>query len=138
MIKAETICGKCGRVDEVIRPMLKKMIAYDSIGQELELLYYTCPQCRADVVVQIDNESTKGLLNGCLGIVQMAMKNGRKGQKTSQKRQKKYSRLSESLRAERKKLMDLYDHSELYDKQGNVLIKELTILGGGDIIESKM
>lgn len=138
MIKAETICGKCGRVDEVIQPMLKKMIAYDSVGQELELLYYTCPQCRTDVVVQIDNESTKGLLNGCLGIVHTAMKNGRKWQKTSQKRQKKYSRLSESLRVERKKLMDLYDHSELYDKQGNVLIKELTISGGGDIIESKM
>lgn len=138
MIKAETVCGKCGRIDEVIQPMLKKTAVYDSIGQELELLYYTCPQCRMDVVVQIDNESTKGLLRECLGIVHLAMKNSRNGRKTSQKQQKKYSRLSYSLGMERRKLMDIYEHSELYDEEGNIIIKSLTVSGGSGIIESEM
>ena len=90
MLKAETICGRCGRVDEIIQPMLKKKTVYNGFGEELELLYYICPQCRAEVAVQIDNQVTKGLLNDCLKIVHSAMKSGRNGKKMSQKRQKRY------------------------------------------------
>lgn len=138
MLKAETICRRCGRVDEIIQPMLKKKTVYNGSGEELELLYYTCPQCKTDVVVQIDNQVTKGLLSDCFRIVHKAMESGRNGKKTSQKQQKKYFELSKHLRINRSKLMDLYKGSEMYDKEGNILIKGLTVSGGSGIIENKM
>ena len=138
MIKTDTICGACGKVNAITAAILKTKILYDSEGMELHVLHYHCPQCGRINVVQIDNPVSKRLLSECRRILAFSIKSGSDGQIKSRERRKKYEKLSKKLKAQRDELVRKYRGAEIYDSSGEIAIKDLTVIGDGDIIESKM
>lgn len=138
MLKAESVCQKCGKLNTVTNPIVRKEKLYDERGIELTVLYYICPECKERNVLQVDNAATERLLSECRGILLEAIEKRKNGQTASPKRQRKYDKLSKRLKKERERLKESYKGKILYDADGKEAIKNLTVEEGSGIIENKM
>ena len=138
MIETERACMTCGRIDKLNMLNIKSEWMHTEEGERYKVMYHICPQCKSKDVLQIDNELTLGLKQRSLGILLAQVENGNKGRNKRRQRQKKYDDLSKRLKAEREKLEIQLSGKTMYNNDGEIVIKHLTVNVGSDIIESKM
>lgn len=138
MIEIERACMTCGKISKLNTLNIKSEWMHTEEGERYKVMYYTCPQCKSKDVLQVDNEFTLGLKQRSLGILLVQIENGNKGRNKRRQRQKKYDDLSKRLKAEREKLEIQLSGKTMYNNDGEIVIKHLTVNVGSDIIESKM
>ena len=138
MIEIERACMTCGKISKLNTLNIRSEWMRTEDGERYKVMYYTCPQCKNKDVLQIDNELTLGLKQRSLGILLVQIENGNKGRNKRRQRQKKYDDLSKRLKEEREKLEIQLSGKTMYNNDGEIVIKHLTVNVGSDIIESKM
>ena len=138
MIETERACMTCGRIDKLNMLNIKSEWMRTEEGERYKVMYHICPQCKSKDVLQVDNEFTLGLKQRSLGILLAQTENGNKGRNKRRQRQKKYEDLSKRLKRERENLETQLSGQTMYNNDGEIVIKHLTVNVGSDIIESKM
>ena len=138
MIETERACMTCGKIDKLNMLNIKSEWMHTEEGERYKVMYHICPQCKSKDVLQVDNSLTLGLKQRCMNILLSQKKNGNKKQRGRLKSEKKYYELSKRLKKERENLETQLSGQTMYNNDGEIVIKHLTVNVGSDIIESKM
>lgn len=133
MLEVEKVCEKCGEINTLNGKTIMKDSATDCDGEKYEVIYFTCKRCGECVVLQIDNEETKALLERFKQLMYKTMQNNEKGIKPKKRDLKKKDIWNKDLKEKREQLKEIMSGKALY-KNGEIFINHLTFLKEGDIL----
>lgn len=137
-MEVKRVCNKCGEVNSLDSKSLLKKDVYDEDKKHHVILYFECVRCKEVEVVQIDDNESIQTFKEIKALFIKAMRKRLKKETVSPREVKKKDRLTKKLNEKRKLLNDVSKGKTLYDENGKIFIKELTMYIGGDIIESDM
>lgn len=132
------VCNKCGEVVKVNHTTIKTVDCYNDDKESYELMYVECNRCKEVIILQIDNDETKQLLQRIKTSIMSCIardKNGRKQSKLSRKRIDESNAILDKMR---KDIYAVNKGKTFYDINKNIIVKGLTIESESDIIESNL
>lgn len=125
IVEVNRVCVNCGKFDEVKDADIYVEENCMCDGTEVRVMYYVCPVCGSNNAVQIDSEYTKSLLRHCRDVVFDSMNESKEDRARSDKA---YKKASEKLRKARATLNRHLLGKDIVKKDGEILIKGLTII----------
>lgn len=97
-------------------------------GAMIDTIQYKCPYCGKSVVVQLDNEETKSVLEKCRKLILKKVVKNRKGKVLSEKQQRELSELQDKLKEMRYDLAEKYDGCPVAYEVGEIETLDCTYI----------
>lgn len=126
-MEVNRVCGKCGKVNQLNAATLKHADVHNDVGY-VRLTYYKCVECGEKIVVQIDDIVSRQIFADLKNLTIKCAKKNAKHETISPKDIKRKDKLTKKLRERRAELETIYKHTDLYDENEKIFVKELTIL----------
>lgn len=120
-------CPKCGETYDIKKSIIEKAELYTESGEKLIVTLITCQKCYEVEAVQVDTMRSAAVLSGIERMIASSAAKRGKGKNVDPFLVKRYKRENSRLDGMRKANTRNYEGKSLYDKEGNLRIKSLTI-----------
>lgn len=123
-MSVRTVCAKCETGFNINATNVKEeQIVILEDDAKLFVTYYDCPKCGHRHMVQLDNETTKYLLNESKKCLRKAMAKRRKGKNVSKKIRQEYDKYDNDLKEMRDALNAQYQGKHFNRMHNDVVVE---------------
>lgn len=112
-------CSECTEVFNTKDAVKQKAVRVQITGEELKLIYYVCPKCGCERVVQLDDKSTEELLMEYKQLMFRKVLQKRRGKDLNKKSQKRMNELQQKLKDMRYDLAIKHHGAPVIDSNNN-------------------